>query len=288
MKRKEFIEKTLIAATVPLLSPLLSHAQTSKSHQKMKNECRLLRNATLVLKINGLTILVDPMLSPKDAMDTIQNAANNKRIPMVELPVSENELNGILKKLDAVLITHTHRDHWDVAAQTLIDKQLQIFCQPADTEKIKSQGFVNVTQITDEVNFRGISISRTGGHHGTGEIEEMMGEVSGFVLKDQQETVYIAGDTIWCQEVKDALVKYQPQLIVVNSGAPRFLTGGPITMTAADVIHVHQERPGARVVAVHLEAVNHCTINRADLKNALAAAGIGKDKVLVPDDGATF
>jgi L-ascorbate metabolism protein UlaG (beta-lactamase superfamily) len=288
MKRKEFIEKSLIAAAVPLLSPLLDHGQTSKTQTKMKNEYRLLRNATLVVKINGLTILVDPMLCAKDAMDTIQNAANSKRIPMVALPVSENELNGILKTLDAVLITHTHRDHWDMAAQTLIDKQIPLFCQPADTEKIKSQGFVNVTQITDEVNFRGISITRTGGHHGTGQIEEMMGKVSGFVLKDQQQTVYIAGDTIWCQEVKNALDKYQPQLIIVNSGAPRFLTGGPITMTAADVINVHRNLPGSRVVAVHLEAVNHCTIGRADLKNALAAAGIGKDTVFVPDDGATF
>jgi hypothetical protein len=56
-------------------------------------------------------------------------------------------------------------------------------------------------------------------------------------------------------------------------GAPRFLTGGPITMTAADVINVHRELPGSLVVAVHLEA---------------AAAGIGKDQVLVPEDGATF
>ena len=254
----------------------------------MKSEYRLLRNATLVLKINGLTILVDPMLSAKNAMDPVQNAANNKRIPMVELPVSEDELNGILTNMDAVLITHTHHDHWDIAAQTLIDKQTQIFCQPADTEKIKSQGFVNVIQITDEVNFKGIKISRTEGHHGTGEIEEMMGQVSGFVLKDEQETVYIAGDTIWCKEVEDVLDKYQPQLIIVNSGAPRFLTGDPITMTATDVLNVHQKLPESRVVAVHLEAVNHCTINRADLKNAMAAAGIAKNKVLVPNDGDTF
>lgn len=87
------------------------------------------------------------MLSAKDAMDPVLNAANSKRIPMVALPLSENELNGILKDIDAVLITHTHRDHWDAAAQTLIDKQKQVFCQPADTEKIKSEGFVNVTQI---------------------------------------------------------------------------------------------------------------------------------------------
>lgn len=115
-----------------------------------------------------------------------------------------------------------------------------------------------------------------------------MGGVSGFVLKDQHETVYIAGDTIWCVEVKEALDKHKPQLIIVNSGAPKFLTGGPITMTAADVVSVHQSLPESRVVAVHLEAVNHCTINRADLKNALVEAGISKDKVFVPEDGATF
>jgi hypothetical protein len=47
---------------------------------------------------------------------------------------------------------------------------------------------------------------RTGGRHGTGEIGEKMGPVSGYVLRGPGEpVVYIAGDTVWCPEVAAAL-----------------------------------------------------------------------------------
>ncbi len=71
-----------------------------------------LRHATLLLTINDLTLLVDPMLSPLEAMGPIANAGNQQRIPMVPLPVSDADLQQILQRIDAVLVTHTHRDHW--------------------------------------------------------------------------------------------------------------------------------------------------------------------------------
>ncbi len=69
----------------------------------------------------------------------------------------------MLNKLDAVLITHTHRDHWDLQAQQLLDKNITIFCQPVDLEKIKSQGFQQVIAVESPVSFKSITISRTGG-----------------------------------------------------------------------------------------------------------------------------
>lgn len=253
----------------------------------MKNQFRLLRHATLLIRMNQLNILVDPMLSPKDALDPVPNAANNSRIPMVDLPVNEAELHNLLQDIDGVIITHTHRDHWDVAAQTILNKKITVFCQPSDIEKIKSQGFMNVITVDSQVSFKGLTIIRTGGHHGTGEIEKKMGEVSGFVIKDLNETVYIAGDTIWCPEVKLALLKYQPSLTILNSGAPKYLTSGPITMTAEDVIQVCRTLPCTKVVAVHMETINHCTLNRAGLQAALVTANL-LGSVGIPADGDYF
>jgi L-ascorbate metabolism protein UlaG (beta-lactamase superfamily) len=48
---------------------------------------QLLRHATVIITINSLKILVDPMLSAKAAMEPIQNCGNDIRIPMVDLPV---------------------------------------------------------------------------------------------------------------------------------------------------------------------------------------------------------
>ncbi len=69
--------------------------------KKMKNKIRLIRHATLLLTINDLNILVDPMLSAKNAMDPVPNASNTSRIPMADLPISESELKTMLTKIDA-------------------------------------------------------------------------------------------------------------------------------------------------------------------------------------------
>src|SRR4030095_8578604 len=131
---------------------------------------QLVRHATLIIFINNLKLLIDPMLSGKGALDPVQNCGNDLRFPLVDLPFNKSELAAILKEIDAVFVTHPHRDHWDIAAQQLIDKEKQIFCQPEDFEKIREQGFINVTPIEDEIEWNKIKISRTRGKHGTGEI----------------------------------------------------------------------------------------------------------------------
>ena len=76
-----------------------------------------------------------------------------------------------------------------------------------------------------------------------------MGRVSGFVVRSEgSPTLYVAGDTIWCDEVEEALLAHRPDVIVVNAGAARFLEGEPITMTAEDVAEVCRAAPEARVI----------------------------------------
>jgi hypothetical protein len=72
---------------------------------------------------------------------------------------------------------------------------------------------------------------------------------------------------------------------VVNAGGARLLTGDPITMTADDVVAVAHAAPWARVIAVHLEAVNHCLEPRADLRERVHADDVS-DRVSIPEDGA--
>jgi L-ascorbate metabolism protein UlaG (beta-lactamase superfamily) len=81
-----------------------------------------------------------------------------------------------------------------------------------------------------------------------------------------------------------ALREYAPAIAVVNAGAAQFLEGGPITMTADDVIAVAGAAPSARVVAVHMEAIDHCVLRRADLAAAVDRAGL-TSRVVIPADG---
>ena len=282
MNRNNFLQSlVLLGASSYLVNDQIFTAM------KKTDSVRLLRHATLVITINNLKLLVDPMLSAQSEMDPVANCGNDTRIPMTELPVDKNALSKIIEEADAVVITHTHRDHWDAAAQKLIDKNKFIICQPADTEKIKELGFLNVHAVKDKLDWKGITISRTGGQHGTGEIGKAMGTVSGFVFAKGRKSIYVAGDTIWCDEVKVALDAHKPDYTVLNAGAAKFLTGDPITMTPSDIISVYKHRPKTKIIAVHMDTVNHCFVKRADLKKALQENKL-EQKVMIPADGETI
>lgn len=256
----------------------------------------LLRNATMVVEMAGKTLLVDPFFGEKGAYDPFPGVAEQTRNPMVGLPVTPAALDDIVDAVDAVLVTHTHLDHWDPAAQALLLQRQQtrgfpLYCQPEDQALIRKQGFADVRPVSDRALWEGITLHRTGGQHGLGALGEALGPVSGYVLDDGQLRLYLAGDTVWCDEVQQALETHQPDVTVLNTGGAEFetgpLAGGPITMTPAGVIQVQRHLPGTRLITVHMETLNHCPVRRPDLQQALAQANI-LEAVEIPDDGQRF
>lgn len=248
---------------------------------------RLIRNATQQLILNGKRLLIDPMLARKGAYPAFPNTGNENANPVADLPLDEAELQQLLDETDAVLLTHLHLDHWDTAAQQQLRKDIPILCQPADMDTLKQAGFTQVTVIDKQLEWEGITIHRTGGRHGTGEIGARMGTVSGYVLIHKEHRLYIAGDTIWCDEVRDVIDRYRPYDIVVNGGGARFVTGDPIVMNTPDILTLAGYATQARIYVVHLESVNHSRESRLEIRAALQAAG-HSDRCFVPDDGAVF
>lgn len=244
---------------------------------------RLIRNATLHLRLAGKCLLVDPMLDPAGARPPVEDTADPRRNPLVDLP---EPAEVVVKGLDAAIVTHLHRDHLDDTAIELLPRELPIFGQPEDIERLRGHGFSDVRPVEDAVDWEGVRISRTAAQHGTGRIAEAMAPVSGFVLAAEGEPVlYIAGDTIWYEEVAAALDAHRPDAVVVNAGAARFVEGDPIVMTGDDVVAVARHARDARIVVVHLEAINHCPLTRADLHQRLHDEGL-TERVTVPEDGA--
>lgn len=230
---------------------------------------RLIRHATLLLELDGRRILVDPQLDGAGARPPIDNTPNPRPNPLVPLPIPATK---VVEGIDAVMLTHLHRDHLDGTAEELLPRDVPVFCQPEDEERLRSLG-LDCRPVAGSIGWSGFTIHRTGARHGTGAIGDRMAPSSGYVIG----SLYIAGDSIWCSEVDEAIERHAPRVAVVNSGAARFLTGDPIVMTAQDVAQVVARVP--EVVAVHLEAINHCLLSRAELRLAVPAAH-------VPEDGA--
>lgn len=249
-----------------------------------------IRNATQLITYAGKCFLVDPMLAPKDAYPGFSGTARaDIRNPMVALPCAVDTLLDV----DAVIVTHTHDDHWDRYAIEQIAKDMPIFVQhDNDAQLLRSQGFHNLTLLTDNSKFGDIQLSKThGGQHGTDrayavpELAERLGEACGVVFRHPDEkTLLIAGDTILRPQVAAELQKHQPDVVVLNAGYAHVIGFGPIIMGEEDVLNVHFLLPQAKIIAVHMEAINHCLLSRSALRDYVDANQIG-EAVIIPRDG---
>ena len=253
-------------------------AQYTRTEKTMK--IQLIRNATMKITYAGRTILADPMLSPKGAMDPFAGIARN---PTIDLTMKIEE---VLNSVECVLITHNHPDHFDKAACDAIAKEMPIFCQGGDEEKIKEAGFTSVTPVETSREWNNIKIIRTGGKHGSGKVLEHMGKVSGFILTAKGEPiVYWVGDSIWCVEVKEAIEKYRPDIIITHSGGAKVPGFEPILMDAAQTAGLAKYAPKSSIVAIHMESLDHCTVTRESLRFEADKAGISASRLVIPKDG---
>lgn len=254
-----------------------------------------IRNATVKIDFAGTTFLVDPMLSAKGAFPGFPNTYRSElRNPLVDLPFTADQ---VLESVEAVVVTHTHTDHWDEAAQKRIPKNMPIFVQnDLDAKTIRGQGFKDVRVLRDTTTFNGVKLSKTGGQHGTDlwfadpVRSEGMGPVMGVVFSaPKAKTVYVAGDTVWRPEVDQALKTHKPDVIVLNTGSA--LMSGfeehPIIMGKQDALQAVKAAPRAAIVAVHMDSVNHMSLSRKELRAFVQEQKI-QDRVAIPADGETL
>ncbi|MFZ1804131.1 MAG: MBL fold metallo-hydrolase [Nitrospira sp.] len=250
-----------------------------------------IRNATLKVEYAGKKFLIDPMLSKKGAFPGFPGTINSHIAnPTVDLPLPLSEILDV----DAVIVTHTHQDHWDDAAKEAIPKDMPIFTQNArDQWDIQMSWFRNTWVLEERNDFGGITLNKTPGQHGRGEILEglmgdILGNVCGIVFTHPREkTLYIAGDTVWYQGVEQNLKQYKPDVMVLNSGDAKVLPNESIIMGKEDVYEAYKAAPLATIIASHMGAVNHASLSREDLRAFIVDHRMNS-RVLVPEDGESY
>jgi L-ascorbate metabolism protein UlaG (beta-lactamase superfamily) len=197
--------------------------------------------------------------------------------------------------VDAVVITHTHLDHWDDVARQQLPKSMPIFVQDEhDAATVRKDGFTDVRVLGSATLFNGTRLVRIGGQHGTdvhmAKLGSLLGTVSGVVFeRPGHETVYIAGDTTWRPEVEAAIQQHRPDVIVLNTGYARILGfDGSIIMGKEDLARARKAAPDAVLIGVHMEAVNHAGQTRQELNEFIAEQNLDATRTLVPMDGESY
>ena len=252
-----------------------------------------IRNATMIITYAGKRFLIDPFLAPKGTYPPFPTGINEHlNVPTVDLPLSMEEILDV----DAVIVTHIHLDHFDPAAMEIIPKNMIIFAQNDDeARQIKEAGFKNVEVLKEEgILFGDIKLIKTPAKHYSDEsIVELYRQLNtadescGVIFNHSEEkSLYIMGDTVWYDGIKNVLDKYTPDVIAINAGNAQFVDGRYLIMSKEDFFEAIKAAPNAKFLATHMEAVNHLMVSRKDLREYAEENGFS-NRLSIPADGET-
>ena len=150
-------------------------------------------HSVVLLKINGLNVLIDPMLGP--------NAS--PIAPFKTKRFSEGSLEAIdaMPELDLVLLTHDHYDHLDYdSIMRLKGKTKHFYTALGVGRHLENWGIPasNITEFDwwDEAELGGIQIVFTPSRHfsGRGLRDRALSLWGGWVFITEQERIYFTGD----------------------------------------------------------------------------------------------
>jgi L-ascorbate metabolism protein UlaG (beta-lactamase superfamily) len=247
-------------------------------------QIHFIRNATLIVQTGEHRILVDPMLGPKGSGPSFSFIRHkSQHNPIVDLP---DNAAAALKTVTCGLVTHRHFDHLDpVGIQLLAEQQLPVYCSAWDESHLRGKGLAtSVVSLNQPRDFLGGKITPFETQHGYGLIGKLMGKGVGYLIELPNEpSLYISGDTVLTPIVRNVLTEHTPDIAVLAAGSASLDIGKPILMPIKEMVEFVELAPG-KVIATHLEALNHCPVKRTEFRGAMIEGGV-LEKVFIPDDG---
>ncbi|MDQ9090762.1 MBL fold metallo-hydrolase [Pseudoalteromonas haloplanktis] len=247
-----------------------------------------IRNATLIIEVTDKYILLDPMLAKKSALPRLRYYKNQQRNPLVELP---NAFHQLENKIEYALITHCqkgHFDHLDLAGERWLRKnKVTTFCTKHDSLYLNKKG-INIEVLKEKCSpfFNG-TIEQVTAKHTTGWLTPFMEHGVGYFIKLEDEpTIYLMGDTILTDEIREFIKQNQPNYIVAPTGKAQLDIGAPLLLSEKDIIELASLSTGI-IIANHMEALDHCRINRTGLNTLLSQHNL-LTRFIIPNDGETL
>jgi L-ascorbate metabolism protein UlaG (beta-lactamase superfamily) len=246
-----------------------------------------IRNACMIIHYRDQGIIVDPCLNIKGSLPPYTLFRKRPQFnPIVDLPPT---VELALSQITCGLITHCrygHFDHLDKSGiQLLVHKQISVYCNSLDEAFLRQRQIKAIPlKINQKNDFLTGTITPFPTKHGHGIIGKFMGHGAGYFIElAGDKTIYISGDTVMNQTVRNVLKNLQPDISILNAGTATLDLGRPILMPLNEILDFIKAAPG-KVVAVHLDAFNHCLTTRSMLRDAVLKEGLS-DKVLIPADG---
>lgn len=178
-----------------------------------------LGHATVLIELDGVRLLTDPLLRARVAHLRRQTP-----------PVAGTLTAGV----DAVLISHMHHDHLDLASLTLLGRDVQMLVPTGAGEWLRHRGFERVRELAvgEEANVGALAVVAVAARHDGRRLGGPRAETVGFLVRGRH-TIYFAGDTECFPEMSSLSLSLDVALLPVAGWGPTLGPGHMDPLEAA-------------------------------------------------------
>jgi L-ascorbate metabolism protein UlaG (beta-lactamase superfamily) len=158
-------------------------------------------HATVLLRIGGMTILTDPVLSSRVGVGFGLFTGGPRRLVAPALTVNE------LPQIDLILISHAHFDHLDRPTLVRLPRRIPVVTARETQDLIRDLGYRDVTELDwgDRLEFdNGVNITaREVSHWGARTFYDMHRGFNAYLLETPRHKVLYGGDTAYYEGFRD-------------------------------------------------------------------------------------
>jgi L-ascorbate metabolism protein UlaG (beta-lactamase superfamily) len=172
-----------------------------------------LGHATVLLRIDGMTILTDPVLSNRVGLGLGLMTGGPRRLVAAALSVRQ------LPRIDLILISHAHFDHLDRPTLVKLPKNVPVIAAHHTGDLIRDLGFKHVTELqwgeTTTIEATKIT-AREVRHWGARTFYDKHRGFNGYLIESAKHRVLFGGDTAYHEHFRDLS---QIDLAILGIGA---------------------------------------------------------------------
>ncbi|HEX2175440.1 MAG TPA: MBL fold metallo-hydrolase [Nocardioidaceae bacterium] len=250
-------------------------------------------NATVLLRLGPFTLLTDPNFLHAGQRAYLGYGLFSKRLREPALDVAQ------LPRLDLVLLSHLHGDHWDRVAERGLDRGLPVVTTPAAARTLGRRGFRGSHGLDTWASWQTSSgtdvlrVTSLPGRHAPGPLDRLLPPVMGSLVQLERAgerllDLYISGDTLNVPELREIVRRFDtPDVAVVHLGGTKLLRAVMVTMDGRQGADLMQTVDAPTVVPVHTDDYTVFTSPLADFERAMARRGLSA-RLRVVERGETL